>query len=441
MHMPPDDQMPTRDGTAPRATDRASHTSRRELLGAAGAVGLAGLAGCTGYVGSAEEGIEYWTLFGGGDGTVMEAMVDEINQTPDYDLQINRQRVPWDQHYSRLYTSMVGGNPPDIAVMHSRMMADYQDSLVPMTDEIGTDPYLDEIAAGGMVEGEQLAVPLDTHPFGLYYNKDIFEEVGLDPEDPPNTPERFYEAANAIVENTDYHAFDYFEGAQATEIMRMLLHGLGGQIITEDYEPAFDTDEGHAVVTEMHDWVHEHGWAPADPTAGWDAWNRGEVGMKLEGSWHISVVREIGFDFGMTEPFIMPNADDPVTLGDSHMLIIPESEDRTDDQLADAIETVRLLTQELNPQWGSDAGHLPASQQALESDELRSTDTWDKTLETFYGMVENDQFIRPPAVPSAEEYSEEIYQALDDMRTGNMTPEEVIDTATNGVERVFERVA
>ncbi|AEH38596.1 extracellular solute-binding protein family 1 [Halopiger xanaduensis SH-6] len=413
--------------------------SRRRVLQATGAAGLTGIAGCTGYVGSSRDGVEYWTLFGGGDGAVMETMVDEINASDEYDFRINRQRVPWDEHYGRLYTSMVGGNPPDVAVMHSRMMRDYEDSIVPVTDEIGTDPYLEEVAQGGVVDGEQLAVPMDTHPFGLYYNKEIFEEAGLDPEEPPNTAERFYECANAIVENTDYYAFDYFEGEFHAETMRMLLHSRGGQLITEDYEPAFDTDDGHDVVQEMHDWVYEHEWAPVDPTAGWDAWNRGEVGMKLEGTWHISVVREAGFEFGLTEPFIMPESTSPVTVGDSHMLIIPESQDRDRERLEDAIETVRLLTQEFNDRWGSDAGHLPASRTALESDALRESDTWDKTLETFYGMVQNDQFIRPPATPNVEQYIEEIYQPLDDMRAGNVEPPEVIETAERGVRQTFNR--
>ncbi|WP_049954535.1 extracellular solute-binding protein [Halostagnicola larsenii] len=417
----------------------SSLTSRRGLLQAAGTAGLAGLAGCTGYLGASQEGIDYWTLFSGGDGAVMETMVNEINENDEYEYSINRQRAPWDEHYTRLYTAMVGGNPPDIAVMHSRMMRDYQDNLVTLTDEIGTDPYLDEVAQGGVVDGEQLAVPLDSHPFGLYYNKDIFEEAGLDPEDPPNTAERFREAANAIVENTDHYAFDYFDGEFHAEIMRMLLHGRGGQLLTEDYEPAFDTDDGLAVVQEMHDWVHEREWAPVDPNAGWDAWNRGEVGMKIEGTWHITVVREIGFDFGMTKPFVMPDADDPVTLGDSHMLIIPESEQREQSRLENAIETIRLLTQDFNNRWGSDAGHLPASDTAIESDELRESDTWDQTLETFYEMVDEDQFIRPPATPNVQGYMEEIYQPLDDMRAGNMTPEEVIETATEGVKQVFER--
>ncbi|WP_137288413.1 extracellular solute-binding protein [Natronorubrum halophilum] len=429
------ERRPRRSHSSHRRASRS--VSRRGLLRAAGAAGITGLAGCTGFVGRAQDGVEYWTLFGGGDGNVMEAMVDEINERDD--LHINRQRVPWDEYYGRLYTSMVGGNPPDLAIMHSRMMDEYQDSLVPVTDEIGTDPYLEEVAQGGVVDGEQLAVPLDSHPFGLYYNKEIFEEAGLDPEDPPETPEQFTDAADAIVDNTDHYAFDFFETDQGVEVMRMMLASRGGRLLDDDYEPAFETDDGLAVVQEMHDWVHEREWAPVDPDTGWDAWNRGEVGMRIEGSWHISVVRETGFEFGMTKPFVMPGSTDPVTLGESHMMIIPQSEDRDQDRLEDTIETIRLLTQEFNPRWGYDAGHLPASEAATESDDLRNSETWSQTLETFHEMVEEDEFLRPPSTPRTTQYMEQIYQPLDDMRAGNLTPEEVIETAADGVRKTFSR--
>ncbi len=54
-------------------------------------------------------------------------------------------------------------------------------------------------------------------------------------------------------------------------------------------------------------------------------------------------------------------------------------------------------------------------------------------------MVDSGQFIRPPATPNVQEYTEEIYQPLDDMRTGNITPEEAIETATTGVRRTFDQ--
>jgi multiple sugar transport system substrate-binding protein len=413
--------------------------SRRRVLQTSGAAGIASIAGCTGFMGgTGDDGVEYWTLFDGGDGDVMSDMVEEINESDDHDVQINGQQVPFDEYYDRLYTSLTGDEKPDVAVLHADTIEEYGDLVVPLTDEIGTDPYVDDVAEAGVRDGEQLAVPLDTHPIAIYYNRDLFEEAGLDPDEPPNTPERFQEAANTIADETDYLPFQYHDGPFSVDIMRMFITGQGGEFLTEDLEPAFDSDEGLTAVEEIHDWVHEHEWAPDDSDTGWDAWNRGEAGMIFEGTWHVGIAQDADFDFSVAEPFVLEEADEPVTHANSHLLVIPDDENRDEERQEEAVETIRLLTQEYNAMWGAEAGHLPASEEALESDELRESELWDRSLETFYEMAEAEQLDTPPATPNNEEYTTQIYQPLDDMRTGNLTPEEALEEAVEGVDQTFD---
>lgn len=431
--------MTTRDSKQSRVSSIDS-VNRRRFLQTTGALGITSLAGCGGILGGGDsEGVEYWTLFGGGDGAVMEEMVDQINESDEHDLTIDRQRVPFDEYYDRLYTSLTGDQKPDLAVMHADEILEYEDLVVPYTDHITTDPYTDDVVEHGVRDGELLAVPLDTHPLGLYYNEEILEEAGVDLDDPPNTPERFREVAEAITENTDHWAFQYHSHGASADYLNMGMAARGGQLLTDDFQPAYDNDDGHAVMQTIHDWVHEHGWAPDDSDTGWDAWNRGELGMIIEGTWHIGVVRDLNFDWDMTEPFFF-EGDSPVTFGNSHMLIVPEDENRTDEEEEDAFEAARLLTQDYNDMWGYDAGHLPASQEALESDELRNSETWDQTLGTFYQMVEDGQHIAPRATPNNAAFSEEIYQRMNDMRSGNMDPQTVVEESAEAIRDLFDDV-
>ena len=414
---------------------------RRRFLQASGVAGISGLAGCGGILGGGdadEDSVEYWTLFGGGDGSTMEAMVDEINESDDHDLHIDRQRVPFDEYYDRLFTSLTGDQKPDLAVMHADEILEYEDLVVPYTDHVSTDPYAQDVVEAGVRDGELLAVPLDTHPLGLYYNEEIMEEAGVDLDDPPNSPERFAEVADAITENTDHWAFQFHSFGAQRDYFDMGLSARGGNVLTDDFQPAYENDDGVEVMQTIHDWVHEHGWAPDDSDTGWDAWNRGEVGMIIEGTWHIGVVRDLGFEWGMTEPYFF-EGESPVTFGNSHMLIIPEDENRDQDVEEDAFEAARLLTQDYNDMWGTEAGHLPASQEALESDALRDSDAWDQTLETFYEMVvENGQHVAPRPTPNNAAYSEEIYQRMNDMRSGNVDPETVVTESAEAVRSVFD---
>lgn len=445
----------------------AQFLNRRRFVQTAGAAGIAALAGCDGSGdgndgnadggsdgGSDDDGtddgtttdgnsgggsgddVTYWTLFGGGDGETMQSMVESVNA--DTDLTVNRQRVPFGEYYDRLYTSLTGGEAPDVAVMHADRLVEYQDLVVPLTDQISTDPYAESILDRVTVEDELLGVPLDTHPQGLWYNKDIFEEAGLDPESPPQTPEEFQSANEAIAENTDHNVGQIHAGGLSMGFFHMSLRSRGAQVLNDDRsEAAFDNEDGIAVADFYDTMVNENGWIPQSSDEGWNAWNNGEAGWLLDGTWHLSVVRDLDFDFGLAKPYMMPGSDDPVTSGNSHTLVVPRSESRSDETLQQAVELIRLLTQDYNLQWGSDAGHLPASQSALESDELRDTDTWDQSLSTFYEMATNGKVAYMPRTENNGEWTPEIWQRLNAVRQDDTEPEEAIEKAAQGVNQVL----
>ena len=190
-------------------------SSRRKFVKIAGAAGVAGLAGCSGDSGSAngDSGgtttLQYWTLFAGGDGEAMKTLVDRFNEEHD-SVQIERQRQPFDEYYDKLFTSMTGGDAPDLAVFHTPQIQRFTDALTPiggMLSDGAADEYVNSIWQETEFGGDRLAVPLDTHPNGLYYNKDIFEEAGLDPESPPTNFEELKSAADTITAETDKQAF------------------------------------------------------------------------------------------------------------------------------------------------------------------------------------------------------------------------------------------
>lgn len=412
--------------------------SRRGTLRAAGtAVALASISGCMGVIGdpNADSGsVEYWTLFGGGDGKTMASMVEQV--TKEHGIPIDVQRTS--DYYTRLYTSLIGNEAPDVAIIHASRMEEYSDLVEPLTDEIGTDPYLDTIVDRGVVDGEQLAVPLDAHPFGLYYNKDLFEEAGLDPEDPPNSPQKFQEAATRITKNTDGLGVQHNNLKFHTHVFYMLLSSIGGRLLTDDVEPAFDDEKGLRAARYLSSWSNEHSWLPKSQSTGWDAWIRGDCGMMIEGTWHLSVVEESDFEFGLTKPFVMPGSDTPKTWADSHMLVIPKSSSRSDRTRERAIEAIRMLTQTYNIRWGIEAGHLPASQAAYNGSKIRNSDTWKKTLHVFFEMAKNDRLAYSPTTKNNTLYQEQIYQNLQAMRRGRMSPQNTIENATAGVNEVYQ---
>jgi multiple sugar transport system substrate-binding protein len=176
-----------------RNTERVSvdgPLNRRRFVTGLLALGAAGLAaGCSGgdlFTGSRTP-LRFWNLFGGGDGVNMLAMIDAFRQAnPDVDVEAAT--LAWGPpYYTKLAMAAAGGRAPDLAIMHlSRLPAYAPPGLLDPIDvdllgEFGVRPtdFPPNIWAQAQHDGRAYAVPLDTHPFVMYYNVDVCRQAGL----------------------------------------------------------------------------------------------------------------------------------------------------------------------------------------------------------------------------------------------------------------------
>lgn len=74
----------------------------------------------------------------------------------------------------------------------------YSDSLLDVTDLEVSDTLIDGTLEGGTIDGVPLGIPLNLEGFGWMYNREIFEEAGVDPESIQN-----YDDFAAAVETLD----------------------------------------------------------------------------------------------------------------------------------------------------------------------------------------------------------------------------------------------
>jgi multiple sugar transport system substrate-binding protein len=131
---------------------------RRFLYGAATALGGLALTGC-GNISIAGRGrtVDFWNLFGGGDGARLAAMEsDFVKSHPGIELKATT--LTWGApYYTKVSMATVGGRPPDVAVMHLTRLPAYAPAglLEPLDPDvlseydIGQDKFLPEIWEGG----------------------------------------------------------------------------------------------------------------------------------------------------------------------------------------------------------------------------------------------------------------------------------------------------
>src|SRR5215218_9116860 len=171
--------------------------SRRSFLGGGLALGLGGglLSGCSsdnvlsGLTASRREpsSLDFWNLFGGGDGVRMQEMLDAYRKTHP-SVGLSAVTLAWgNPYYTKLSLATIGDKPPNVAVAHltratTLIFADLLEELTPdalSTVGITPDKLNQRAWEAGLVDGKAYAVPLDTHPIVTFYNTDICDKAGL----------------------------------------------------------------------------------------------------------------------------------------------------------------------------------------------------------------------------------------------------------------------
>lgn len=421
---------------------RPSLTSRRQFVKFAGAAGIAGLAGCGGTTGSGGDNgtteVTLWTLFAGGDGQAMKTLVEDFNAAHD-DVQINRERQPFDEYYNKLFTSMTGNQAPDIAIIHVDQLQRFTDGLQPIGDRISSDTpdqYLESVWAQTEVDGDRLALPLDTHPNGLYYNKDIFEEAGLDPESPPQSYEEFRSVADTITQETDALAFspEPYMKYWVRQYMAWL-ESRGSSLLSEDKSSAaFDNEDGVALAEFYSDITGDWGYDESNTAEnrGTKAFRSGDMAMTVNGTWYFGVLQEQDFDWGMAKPWIAPGMNEKYTWANSHLIALPRGQGKSDTVVDASVQAAEWLTQN-SIKWGTVAGHLPADKSVLQSSDLQDATVWNKTLSTFNEMASDGQLAYNPGTENVENYKRPINKTMAQIYSHQIDPAEGITTAAQDV--------
>lgn len=127
------------------------------------------------------------------------------------DIKIEAENVPWNSYYDQLYTSLVGGNAPDAAMvkLFAQPRLAEMGALEPIGERIDAWPgkadLLDnllELNKGA--DGNQYYLPIQYVVLYLYYRADLFEQAGLKP---PATCDEFRDAAIKLTKAPDTYGF------------------------------------------------------------------------------------------------------------------------------------------------------------------------------------------------------------------------------------------
>lgn len=212
------------------------------------------------------------------------------------------QVVGWDDYWTLLEAGASGGELPDVFWMHSNQAQKYMenDMLMDLTDKIASS---DKIDMGNYYEGivdlyqsggKQYAVPKDIDTIALWYNKTIFDEMGVAYPDDTWTWDDFADAA-AKLTNDDHWGYA-IAPSNNQDAFYNTIYSMGGEIISDDKKASgYDKPETQKAIQLFVDMIKD-GSCPDLNTVSESKpevlFESGKVAMTTQGSWMVSAFKD-----------------------------------------------------------------------------------------------------------------------------------------------------
>ena len=339
------------------------------------------------------------------------------------------------------------GQPAQLSVMFSIDIYELieQDAIVAFDDVVSTDEdkaWLDSfystLMQNGRTAGKTWGIPFQRSTIVMYYNKDMFREAGLDPENPPATWDELIAAGKKLtkpdgsqwammIPSTGYPYWMF--GALTMQNDQVLMNGAGD-------ETYFDKP---ATVEALNFWKAlggEHKIMP-EGTIEWGTLRQNFLEGKTAIMWHstgnLTVVKKNAkFDFGVA--MLPANKRRGTPTGGGNFYIFKKT---TDAERQASLKLIKYMTApERAAEWSMQTGYMGVSPEAYETKALQ-----DYVKGFPYAAVARDQLEFATAELSTFQTGR-VRKLLDDAiqaaLTGTKSPEDALQDAQSQADRLLQ---
>ena len=247
--------------------------------------------------------ITFWNSFTGADGDMLVEMVDKFNEENTDGITVEMDISS--DFDSQLSTAFAAGEGPTMILSSSAYRFTYGDYLQDVSDvfektELNKDDfiqsYLDYCSDGEAT----YFIPFQVVGYYMYWNKDLFEAAGLDPDTPPATWDEWQSYAEQLTDpdsNVYGSGISYDYAYQIAHIMQRL----GGLAVTDEngsWTANFAGNEGYKEFLNMYKEMVDNGDNPLEADTDSMA-SAGRIGITVGGPWVSAGLDTAGVDYGI----------------------------------------------------------------------------------------------------------------------------------------------
>ncbi|MFS0615196.1 ABC transporter substrate-binding protein [Lederbergia ruris] len=368
----------------------------------------------------------------------------EIFNEGDHGFQVEVTSFPNHNLSDQFASALTAGEGPDI-ISIDLILSPYFSSIgafQDLTDFYNSLEYKDEFNEAmvrlGRYEDKQYAVPFSADVSALFYNKEHFEEVGLDPEKPPETWQEMREYAKKLTTD-DRYGYVYNGGDLGSYAFTFLpfIWGNGGNILNEDgTESLISSDEAIEALTfyrdlTLKDKVTPKGVISYAGSESTDAFGNGTASMLLNGNFGLGdIIRDYpDLDFGVA---LIPKNEGKKhsSFSGGELIAIPTVSNYIDE----AQEFIEFaLSEELQVHQFAKTGTIPIREDFFDNQYFREEPRYQVFTEAL--KVAN----APYTTKYTQIFSEPLLNAMQRTLKGEVEPREAFEQADKEIEQILNR--
>ncbi|PNQ03920.1 hypothetical protein RM69_09135 [Mesotoga sp. SC_NapDC3] len=393
--------------------------------------------------------LAFWYAWGGDEGKALLALVDEFNASQN-EIVVRPVFVPIGQG-EKINTALAGSSTPDVVTIWDWMVVPLGESgaLIPLNDYLdsaGIDEsdYLPGVWSYGAYRGTKYGLPTTLNAYAFMWNKALFEEVGVDPDRPPENIKELDEYAELLFRQDTRGNIRRL--GFLPNISHIYFYVFGGQLWNPETEEITADHPGNVAALE---WVASYykkfdlqkirvfqaTWG--EMASPYNPFYRGQLAIQEAGQWELLFIKQFAksdFEYGVS-PFPAPEGGrEKVAYLNGSFWAIPKGSKHPDESfkflnwLTDSNQAAR---------FAAELSNIPPRVEAIDDPLFQSKML--PNMEIYIDMLTDGYVYFFPTLPIGLYYMEELNQALQYVQSGAKTAEQALNDVQQAVIRELER--
>lgn len=390
--------------------------------------------------------LRYWHNYSIGttpEGLALDHLISKF-EADHPNIKVEAQQLPYDEVRRKLITSLFGGMAPDMLRMDIIWVPEFADmgALVSMGKEFSDfQSYAEETFEGPLStccwRGDYYGIPLDTNTRVLFWNKEMFDAVGI--QGPPTNWTEFARAVKALTKDTDGDGeIDQWgfamNGTWPWNFFPWLWSG-GGAVTDPEITQAsgyLDSKKSIAALKFIVDLYKEGALSPTILGGGigtWEGYAKNKHGMIVSGPWGFPIIHGQYPEKEINIALIPagPGENSSSVIGGEDIVIFKQSKYKED-----TWEFVKFMVSEYAQTVFAKAGQMPILKSLTESLYIQEHEFYPVFLEQMKTAK-----ARLPH-PNWEKIKDEIKYAVESAVRGVMSPDQALGKAATEIDQLLK---